>query len=160
MKEHITFDLMDGYEDESGGVHKRVVMRQLTMQDQITIKDLDQNAQKLLSSKYDLDSKNQVERQFALAEFNQYYCIVFGQTVLSIGDIPQDQLRAKAIFHKLTSRDIGIMIAYQNGAGGRLIKVDRVLAILDSIKIADGLRNEIRSQLKQELGEAPAAAEN
>ncbi len=159
MQDRITFELLDGYEDAGGTVHKDVVMRRLTMQDQITIKDMDTTARKLLSSKYDLESPNPVERQFALAEFNQYYCIVFKQTVLSIGTIEQTTLRADDVFYKLTARDIGIMIAYQNGSGGRLIKIDRVLAILDSVRLSDGLRNEINAELKKELGEAPAAAE-
>ncbi len=160
MSENFTFELIDGIRDEKGELQTRVVMRQMTMEDQILIKENDTAAAKLLTSKYDLESKNQVERMFALTEFNQYYCILFKQTVLSIGTMDQKYLRENNVFAKLSSRDIGTMIQWQNGSGGRMIRIDRVLEIIDSVKLADGLRTQIRAKIKDELGETEPAAAN
>ncbi len=156
--EPITFELIDGYLDSAGKLHRLVRMRQLTMADQIAIK-ADLNAQKLLSSKYSIDSPNQVERMFALTEFNEFYCIVFKQTVLGIGELDQAQLRAADVFTKLSARDIGLMIQYQNGSGGRMIRADRLLQILRELKLSDALRLQIIKAVQEELGEAPAAAD-
>ncbi len=156
--EPITFELIDGFKDDAGKLHRRVQMRQLTMADQIAIKS-DQKAQQLLSSKFSIDSPNQVERMFALTEFNEYYCIVFRQTVLEIGDLDQTYLRAHEIFSKLSARDVGLMIQYQNGAGGRMLRVDRLLQILRELKLSDALRTQITTAVQTELGEAQAAAD-
>ncbi len=156
--EPITFELIDGFKDKAGKLHRRVQMRQLTMADQIAIKS-DIKAQQLLSSKFSIDSPNQVERMFALTEFNEYYCIVFKQTVLAIGDLDQTYLRAHEIFSKLSARDVGLMIQYQNGAGGRMLRVDRLLQILRELKLSDALRTQITTAVQTELGEAQAAAD-
>lgn len=158
MSESFTFELIDGVKDDKGQLQKTVVMRQMTMADQIKIKENDATAAKLLTSNYSLGSKNQVERMFALTEFNQYYIILFKQTVLSIGTMDQKYLRDNDMFAKMTSRDIGLMIAWQNGSDGRMVRLDTILEIIDSIKLADGIRAQFMTKIDEALGETKAAA--
>lgn len=152
QSEFMTFDLLDGFKDEKGIRHKRVTMRQSSMEDQIKLKS-DQRIQELLASSYSLDAKSQAERRIALCEYNEYYCILFKQTVLSIGDLNQEFLRNNNVFLKMSERDINSMISYQSGGGGRLIKVDRIVAIVRKLKITDDARAVFFELLKKELGE-------
>lgn len=152
QSEFMTFDLLDGFKDEKGVRHKRVTMRQSSMEDQIKLKS-DQRIQELMSSSYSLDAKSQAERRIALCEYNEYYCILFKQTVLSIGDLQQDYLRNNNVFLKLSERDINKMVTFQTGGGGSFVKVDRIVAIVRSLKITDDARKVFFDKLRKELGE-------
>jgi len=151
--EPILFDLIDGYQDAQGVVHKSVKMHQLTMKEQIAIKG-DLKARELLNSPFALTSVNQVNRLFAYTDLQEFYCIAFKQTVDRIGTIEREQLRSLNVFEFLTSRDIDTMIGYQNGVGRKIINVDIVLKILSSIGISNELQNQFKKTMEIELGEA------
>jgi len=155
--EPILFDLVDGYQDAQGVTHKSVKMHRLTMKEQIAIKS-DIKARELIGSPYSLASGNQVNRLFAYTDLQQFYCIVFKQTVDQIGTIERDQLRSLNAFESLTSRDIDRMIGYQNGVGQRMISVDAVLKILSEVGLPEEVHTQFKDKMGEELGEAIEAA--
>jgi len=155
--EPILFDLVDGYQDAQGVIHKAVRMHRLTMKEQILIKTQDTKAKELLNSPHSLVSVNQVNRFFAYSDVQQFYCVMFKQTVDQIGTIDRDQLRALNVFESLTVRDVDLMMGYQNDVARKMINVNTVLKILSEVGLPEEMQAQFKDKMGEELGEAIGA---
>jgi len=151
--EPITFELLDGYFDPATKqTHKTVVMHRMTMAEQIKIKS-DAKIQQLAKSQYSLGAAGQAAQMLALTELQEFYVVAFKQTVDSIGSFTQEQIRGQAILESLTTRDIGWMIANQNGSQGPLISLKAIVRILEELSIGSETINLVREKVGTELGE-------
>lgn len=152
--EPIVFELQDGYKDpKTGEIHKRVIMRRLTMADQIKIKK-DQRLHDLLANSHSLSSDNSINQMLALTDLQEYHLIVFTQTVEKIGNLDQAQIRAQSILEKLSTRDISLMIAKHSGSGNRLISVESVMSAIEEIVTSSEIKQNLRNAIEEKLGEA------
>ena len=155
--EPITFELLDGYVDPATKkVHKSVVMHRMTMAEQIKIKS-DVNVKRLANSQYSLSAPSQAGQLLALSDLYEFYLPIFKQTVDSIGDFTQEQIRGQAILESLTTRDIGWMIANQNGSQGPLISLKAIMRILEEVAAGTDIINLVKEKVESELGEPVAA---
>jgi len=151
--EPITFELLDGYFDPATKqTHKTVVMHRMTMAEQIKIKS-DAKIQQLAKSQYSLGAAGQAAQMLALTELQEFYVVAFKQTVDSIGSFTQEQIRGQAILESLTTRDIGWMIANQNGSQGPLISLKAIVRILEELSVGSDMINLVREKVGTELGE-------
>jgi hypothetical protein len=155
--EPITFELLDGFFDPATKqTHKAVVMHRMTMAEQIKIKS-DATIQALARSQYSLGAPGHAAQLLALTELQQFYLVVFKQTVDSIGTFTQEQIRGLAILENLTTRDINWMIANQNDPQNKMIPLKAVNTALDNINLDPGARAAFVEALESLLGEAIAA---
>lgn len=153
----IVFDLIDGFVDKDGTKHTRVVMSPLTPQIQIELRG-DTRITELKRSTLSTNSPNAVERAEAFGELQQYYCILFGKTVESIGGIDRQRLLEERIIFKLSNRDVGVMILNQNGEGGTLVRYERIREMINASPIGETDRIALLKYLDEQLGETPAAS--
>lgn len=154
--EPITFELLDGYTDPvTKKVHKSVVMHRMTMAEQIKIKS-DANVKRLANSQYSLSAPSQAGQLLALSDLYEFYLPIFKQTVDRIGDFGQEEIR-NGILEKLTTRDIGWMIANENGTQGPLISLKAVIRILEEVAVSEDIINLVKEKVGTELGEPTTA---
>lgn len=150
--EPITFELFDGYKDDKGVVHKAVVMRRLTMKDQLALLS-DIRVKDLVNSGKSVDSNNRVERNIALIELQKFNIILFGLLIESIGEIGKQELQAKLVLEKLSVRDINLITLKHQDASIRMIPLDLVESVVKNLVGDEETRTYILEEISSRLGE-------
>jgi len=156
--EPITFELLDGYVDPATKkVHKSVVMHRMTMEEQIKLKS---NAivLKLEQSSRTLSSKNPAGQLLALTEFQEYHIELLKLIVDRIGEVERGPLMGLVLL-KLSSRDIGMMIAYHRTGSSMLIPVEVVLQVMTDMSVSQETQDMFADKVKAALGEPQAPTE-
>ncbi len=150
--EPITFELFDGYKDDKGVVHKAVVMRRLTMKDQLLLLN-DIKVKELVSSGKSVESTNRVERNVALIELQKFNLILFGLLIESIGEVQKQELQSRLVLERLSVRDINLITLKHQDASIRLIPLDIVERVVKEIVSDDETRSLIFEGISNNLGE-------
>lgn len=150
--EPITFELFDGYKDDKGVVHKTVVMRRLTMKDQLALLG-DTTVKELVNSGKSVDSSNRVERNVALIELQKFNIILFGLLIESLGSLSHRDVLNQRALEKLTVRDINLITLKHQDASIRVVTLDLVERAIKTVVTDDETRALIFGQLGQNLGE-------
>lgn len=113
-----TFDLPVGYEDETGILHKTVVMRRVKNRDIIAIQaDLQLN--QMASKSVDLYSGNPAQQFIAAAATAQVYAILYSQVILRIGAIEKPD---RKVFENLFISDATVLYQKYCELNGLVVK--------------------------------------
>lgn len=102
------FELLYGYKDPQGNVHKEIVMRKATSRDIIDIQR-DQRLKEVSKDNIDIRTNNPVLMMKVNAQLFVMFSILFGRVITKVGDVPAEKIRPD-LFLDLYSDDMQILM--------------------------------------------------